>query len=228
MRGVLLQVRLDSTRLPGKALLKLGDKTLIEHAMLSCKRIDADIHAIVTTEDSILQLKPLAEKCDFKIFTGSKNDVLQRYIDAINHFKLDQFVRATGDNPLVSYELANILINTHNTLGNDYSGFLNNPVGTGVEVVNSNVLLEAGKLTKRAYDREHVTPYLYNNKERYRVFQYDAPEAYLFPDSYVTIDTPEDYNRIVKLFHELYHGEIITIESVIKWLKQEQLSYTPI
>lgn len=228
MRGVLLQVRLDSSRLPEKALLKIEDLTVIEHAMRSLIKIDADEFVIVTTKDSYHRLQPFAIKHGFKIFYGSKNDVLKRYVDAIKYYKLDQIIRATGDNPLVSYELANKLISHHNKHGFDYSGYLNNPVGTGIEVVNSNVLLEADIKTELGYDREHVTPYIYNNNKIYKVFQGDSPKEFLFRDSFVTIDTKEDYNRIVNLFHELYHGEIISIERVVKWLKQEQLSYTRI
>ena len=65
MRGVLLQVRLDSTRLPEKALLKLKDLTVIEHAMRALKQIDADVFVLVTTEESFN--KPI--KCIFEAAT---------------------------------------------------------------------------------------------------------------------------------------------------------------
>lgn len=228
MRGVLLQVRLDSSRLPGKALLKLGDLTVIEHSMRALKEIQADCYIVVTTEDSYDNLLPLSKKWGFEIISGSKNNVLKRFVKAIKIFKLSQIVRATGDNPLVSYELANMLIKAHNKNNFDYSGYLNNPIGSGVEVVNSDILIRALNESQKSYDREHVTPYIYRNKQIFNVFQENAPEEFVLSNSYVTIDTQEDYNRIEKLFHELYHGEIIPIESVITWLKNEQLSYTPI
>ncbi len=228
MTGVILQVRLDSTRLPGKALLKLEDRTVIEHAMRSLKKVETDIHIVATTSDSVEVLKPLAEKMNFEIYTGSKENVLSRFIGAIKKYNLSQFVRATGDNPLVSWELANILIELHRENNFDYSGFINNPVGTGVEVVNSDVLINLETLTQDKYDLEHVTPYLYRNKDKYKVFQNDAPQKYILKDSFVTIDTKADYDRIVKLFHELYHGETIPVESVIEWLKKERLDYTRI
>ena len=226
MRGVLLQVRLDSSRLPGKALLPLQGLTVIEHAMRSLKEVNADRYVVVTTEDSYIKLLPLTKKCGFDIFIGSKDNVLKRYVDAIDFFNLNQIVRATGDNPLVFSTLANKLIELHNNNGNDYSGFLNNPIGTGVEVVNSSVLKIALSKTTRNYDKEHVTSYIYNNKDQFKVFQGDAPEEFLCKDSFATIDTIEDFNRIEKLYDELYYGDIIRAESVIQWLKKEQLSYT--
>ncbi|MGL1891744.1 MAG: acylneuraminate cytidylyltransferase [Spirochaetaceae bacterium] len=222
MTGVLLQVRLDSSRLPNKALFEIFDLSVIEHAMKALKKVNVDKHILVTTEDSLHDLAPLAKKFDFEIFCGSKNNVLERYVDAIKKYNLKQIIRATGDNPLVSYELANILIDLHNTNNHDYSGYLNNPVGTGVEVVESRVLIQALNESTKQYDLEHVTPYIYNNKDKFSVFQGDAPLKYLLKDTFVTIDTQDDYNRIVKLFHELYHNEIISLESVIQWLKKEQ------
>ncbi|OQY40342.1 MAG: hypothetical protein B6229_01950 [Spirochaetaceae bacterium 4572_7] len=226
MRGVLLQVRLDSSRLPEKALLPLQDLTVIEHAMRSLKEVHAEKYVVVTTEDSYSKLFPLTKKWGFDIFIGSKNNVLKRYVDAIDFFNLNQIVRATGDNPLVFSTLANRLIELHNSNNNDYSGFLNNPIGTGVEVVNSSVLKIALSKTTQNYDKEHVTPYIYNNKAQFKVFQGDAPEEFLFKNSFATIDTVEDFNRIEKLYDELYYGDIIRAESVIQWLKKEQLSYT--
>lgn len=228
MTGVLLQVRLDSTRLPNKALLKIKDLTLIEHAMRALSNVNADKYVIVTTLDSIKELKPYIKKWGWDYFIGSKEDVLGRFIGATEFFKLTRIVRATGDNPLVSSRLTNRLLDTHKTLRNDYSGFLNNPLGTGVEVVEVHSLIEAHYNTREDYDREHVTPYLYNNKDKFKVFQEDAPEEYLSPGSKVTIDTIEDFNNVEKLYNELYYGDIIEIESVVKWLKQKQLLYTHI
>ena len=222
MIGVLLQVRLDSSRLPRKALLKLENLTVIEHAMRSLKKVNADKFIVVTTEDSFEELSPLADKWGFDIFVGSKENVLERFVKAIKKFNLTKIIRATGDNPLVSWELANLLLKQHNTQGFQYSGFLNSPIGTGVEIVNSDLLFKALDESTNNYDKEHVTPFIYNNKNLFNIFQNDAPKKYLLEKSYVTIDTREDFNRIEKLFHELYHGEIIPIESVIKWLKKEQ------
>lgn len=222
MTGVLLQVRLDSTRLPGKALLKIKDLTMIEHAMKSLLKVKVDKHIVVTTSDSIEQLKPLLEKWKWNYFVGSKNNVLERFIGAIREYGLTKIIRATGDNPLVSHELANILLDKHNNSKNDYSGFLNNPLGTGIEVVEVDALAKAFQKSVNDYDKEHVTPYIYNNKDLFKVYQEDAPDKYILKNSTVTVDTSADFARIEKLYNELYHGETISIESVIKWLKQEQ------
>lgn len=227
MTGVLLQVRLDSTRLPGKALLKVKDLNIVEHAMRSLKEVKADRHILVTTEDSIDTLRPFAKRWGFNIMHGSKENVLKRFIKAIDLYGLKRVIRATGDNPLVSYKLANTLLEKHITDGNDYSGFQDNPVGTGVEVVESKVLIDAYNNTTKPYDLEHVTPYIYNNPSKFRVFQGPAPSKYLLKNSYVTVDTKEDFNRIEKLYKQMYHGEIIPLESVVKWLKKEQLSSIP-
>lgn len=228
MTGVLLQVRLDSTRLPNKALLKLKDLTITEHALRALLNVDAQKYIVVTTEDSIGQLEPLITKWGWDYHIGSKENVLERFVGAIRKFNLDRIIRATGDNPLVSAKMANILIKEHIKLKNNYSGYLNSPLGTGVEVVESSSLIEAYTKTNQKYDMEHVTPYIYNNRDKFKVFQEDAPDDFLMPGTRVTIDTKEDFIRIEKLYNELYYGDIIEIESVVKWLKQKQLLYTPI
>ncbi len=110
MIGVLLQVRLDSSRLPNKALLELGGRSVIEHAMLSLRRIPAAVHAIVTDEESRELLEPRAVKCGFGVAVGPRDDVLERYVLAARAYGVTRVVRATGDNPLVSWELARMAL----------------------------------------------------------------------------------------------------------------------
>ena len=88
MTGVFLQVRIDSTRLPGKALLLLEDYKVIEHAMRNLKVVNADVFALLTEPASAIQLTHLAEKWGYKVFVGDKNNVLKRYANAIQHFSV--------------------------------------------------------------------------------------------------------------------------------------------
>ena len=110
MTGVFLQVRLDSSRLPRKALLDLGGRPVIVRAMEALDGVPADIRALVTTDDSRASLSPLASSCGWEIHCGSKDDVLSRYLGAASRYGTDTIIRATGDNPLVSGHLAALLM----------------------------------------------------------------------------------------------------------------------
>ncbi len=219
MKGLFLQVRLDSSRLPGKALLPLGSLTVIEQAMQSLKMVNADIFAILTDSSSASQLEPLSKKWGFELFIGNKDNVLKRYADAIEYFSVSTVIRATGDNPLVSGILANKILEYHYQKRADYSGFTGIPLGTGVEILNAEAVLEANSLSDNAYEREHVSPYLYFRENEFLINRVPSPAEYYCPDGRVTLDTEDDYYKIKKIYRENYHGQPIEIQQLVSWLR---------
>ena len=219
MKGLFLQVRLDSSRLPGKALLPLGSLTVIEQAMQSLKIVNADIFAILTDSSSASQLEPLSKKWGFELFIGNKDNVLKRYADAIKYFSVSTVIRATGDNPLVSGILANKILEYHFQKQADYSGFTGIPLGTGVEILNAEAILEANSLSDDAYEQEHVSPYLYFRENEFLINRVPSPAEYYCPDGRVTLDTEGDYFKIKKIYREIYHGYPIEIQQLVSWLR---------
>jgi spore coat polysaccharide biosynthesis protein SpsF len=222
MTGVFLQVRIDSTRLPKKALYTLQGKTVVEHAMDSLRLIDADVYALVTDEKSAAFLEPLATSYGFHTFPGHPSDVLKRYADAVRFFETDTFIRATGDNPLVSWELANSILNDHREKDADYSGYLGPPLGTGVEAVKSTALFTAEKESVSAYEREHVLPYLYKRPDRFCINRIYPGAEYILENARVTLDTRHDYLFLKRVYAHLYSGSPIPIRELVQWLKMHQ------
>ena len=221
--GVFLQVRLDSTRLPQKALLRLGEKTVVRLAMDALKAVPADVYALLTDHESGEALEEHAAAAGFKVFTGPKDDVLRRYALAIEHYRVDTVIRATGDNPLVSGECAARLLELSRSRKADYSGFFGLPVGTGVECVRAEVLLRADRNAKSSYDREHVCPYLYNNPHEFIIYRPSAPAECYAPDLRVTLDTERDYRRLCTIFDSLYTGQPIPTDKLIRGISQLHL-----
>lgn len=219
MTGLFLQVRLDSTRLPGKALLPLEDFTVIEQAMRSLQSVNADHFALLTDSSSAFQLVPLAEKCGYEVFIGNKENVLQRFADAIEHFSVSTVIRATGDNPLVSGKLANQILDYHRIKNADYSGFTGIPLGTGVEILKSESILKASRLTQSSYEKEHVSPFLYNRYKEFVINRVPSPGEYYYPDGRVTLDTEADYYEIKQIYRHLYNGEPIDIKDLVSWFR---------
>ena len=219
MTGVFLQVRIDSTRFPGKALLPLEDLSVIEHAMRNLKVVNADVFALLTEPSSTSQLTPLAEKWGYEVFVGDADDVLKRYADAVRHFSVTTVMRATGDNPLVSGKLANQILDHHKLKNADYSHFTGLPLGTGVGVAHAEALLTAHRLAENPYEREHVTPYLFFRDDQYKINNVPAPAEYYCPDGRVTLDTAEDYAIIKRIYHQLYQGQPIEIKALVSWLR---------
>ncbi|MCP4160829.1 MAG: hypothetical protein GY760_12215 [Deltaproteobacteria bacterium] len=220
MTGVFLQVRLSSKRLPEKALIKIKDLTIIEHSMRALKQIDVDHFILLTTEDCIARLESLAIRWGFTLFSGPEKDVLKRFILASKKFKIDTIIRATGDNPLVSGEMASKVLKEHIHLGADYSNWTDAPYGSGIEVVESKALIKADLNTNESYDREHVTPWVYNNPDSFMLNIKRTANKYLY-NIKVSVDTEDDLIRVQTIFDNIYNNQPIELEDLINFCKQE-------
>jgi spore coat polysaccharide biosynthesis protein SpsF len=205
MTALILQARLDSSRLPRKAALPLGGEPMILRVMEALKQFDADLHALVCPEDSFDMFMPLAVLCDFEIFAGAKDDVLGRFCSAIRHFELEKYriVRATADNPFVFTDAARSINDEAAAVDAEYAGYAGLPYGAGVESVSAAALLRAEKDSASAYHREHVCPYIYENAQRFALHRPLAPLKWQRPDIRLTVDTMDDYERAQRLYAEL-------------------------
>ena len=220
MISVFLQVRLDSSRLPRKALRVLGDRTVVEHCFRALSAVSADQRVLVTESASEPELAPLARAAGWTVFAGSKTNVLDRFVRAARLTGTTTIVRATGDNPLVSAALANKLLAVYQEAGADYSGFQGAPTGTGVEIVRVAALETAWSSRPDAYESEHVCPYLYRRPEQFKILQPEVEATFRAPTARVTLDTPDDFLYLSRLWEELYHGTPLETEALIPWLNR--------
>lgn len=218
MTAIVVQARIDSSRLPGKALLLIDGKPLVMRVMEALNQIPCDLRILACPEDSFKELSPLAEKCNFKIFSGPKEDVLERYCRVIRHYSIKQVLRATADNPFVFADAAASINAEALALKADYSGYSGLPYGAGVESVCANALLRAGEdasSEETSFDREHVCPYLYTHPEIFKLHLPLAPLRWQGSDIRLTVDTSEDFGRACELFMSLkndpfkYYGTAI-------------------
>lgn len=208
--AVIIQCRLSSSRLPGKALKNLGGKTVFEWTMDSMKKVEAGEYIVVTDDNSFAKLEPLARKHGWKIISGPLEDVLERFCIAVRMFGCKTVLRATADNPFLFYEAAEALVNEYfkqNSIQKcDYMTWTGLPHGSGVEIFNAESLLRAASETDDPYDHEHVGPSIYNHKTKFTSLFYKAPARFYFPDYRTTIDTLSDYRRAVSVVSKLSKG----------------------
>ncbi|MDR1073086.1 MAG: NTP transferase domain-containing protein [Treponema sp.] len=205
--AVVLQARLDSTRLPNKALLPLRGATdqepLIYRAMDALRAVPCDLYVLACPPDCVSAFAPFAERSGFELCAGSKEDVLARYCGAVRTFAIDRVIRATGDNPFVFADAALALNREAQSLKADYAGYAALPYGAGVESVCAEALLRAEREALADAEREHVCPYIYNHPERFRLHRPLAPRVWQAPDMRITVDTKEDYERASALYRDL-------------------------
>ena len=218
---LIVQCRLSSTRLPGKALLPLGGFSVLEWVLASMKKVPCDSYYLATDSQSAPQLKEIAGKCGYDLFEGSLEDVLERFCKTIEASKADIVVRATADNPFLFYEAAAELLEEYKKRSAsspvDYITWTGLPHGSGVEIFSAASLIQASKLpnlTKE--DHEHVGPALYKHQDNFSCLFLKAPSSYYYPDLRTTIDTPADYRRALALLRVLSSNKAKATDTLFK------------
>ncbi len=213
--AVFLQVRLDSSRLPAKALFELGGKPLVTLCMEALRELAADRYCLLTDAASADILAPFAHQADWQVFSGPKNDVLARFVLAADHFGIDHIWRGTADNPLVSLELSRLIQDAYLRQGAEYAVMQQVPHGSCIEAVSAQALRTVRAESADPFEHEHVCPGVYRHPERYRVLKLDPPDRFCHPELSVSIDTISDYQRIKAIFDQHYNGRPIPLESAV-------------
>ena len=206
--AVVIQCRLGSKRLPGKALLPLNTIPMARHVMHIVKNIEAERYILACDYSSYETLKPLSILEGFECIQGDEDDVLSRFCKVINESPIENpikvIVRVTADNPFIFVDAANASIHRYfELLEPDYFTFTGLPVGSGVELLNAKSLLLAEELTKDPYDREHVGPALYRHEDKFKCIREPSPHLWYAPEIRTTVDNKEDYERTLHMLKHL-------------------------
>ncbi len=221
--ALFLQVRMGSSRLPGKALFPLGAGTVLSCTLDALAAVPCTVRAVLTDSASAPRLEKTVREAGFDLFTGPEEDVLARYVQAARHYgSPEMIVRATGDNPLVSSLIAEKTMDLFRASGADYAGYLGIPLGTGVEVLRTEALYQADALAREPYEREHVSPLLYNRPDLFTARREWIDDPSMEGSGRVTLDTPEDYRYIDSLFKKIYRGKPIGIRELVTWLSEQE------
>lgn len=193
---VIIQARLGSTRLPRKVLLPLNGKTVLQNVIERAELIkNVDQVVLATTnnvEDDVLIDE--AKKHNVSVYRGSEEDVLNRYYNAALMYKADHIVRITSDCPLIDPVLSSNLVSKYFENNVDYAHTSKFPRGLDTEVFSFLSLEKCEKNATRNYEREHVTPYIYENRELFSIFTL-SPNTDCSNYRW-TVDTIEDYDSI--------------------------------
>jgi spore coat polysaccharide biosynthesis protein SpsF (cytidylyltransferase family) len=193
----IIQARMSSSRLPGKVMLQLGDKPILQwiiDAAHAAPLIDGVVVATSTdpTDDIIWHY---CNERKIACYRGSLTDVLERYAGAAHLYNATHIVRLTADCPLLNPWVIDQTIVTHLVTESDYTRSINWPDGLDVEVFTRQALDCAVMEAKTKYEREHVTPYFRIGKFRVGGFQSQIDRS---GEKY-SVDTAEDYLKVCKL-----------------------------
>lgn len=207
------QARLESSRLPGKVMLKVASETLLEihiNRILKSKMISSFVLATTNKNgDDIIKQVALQNNCNF--FRGSESDVLDRFYQASLDYLPDYIVRLTSDCPLIDPELIDEVINFAIEKDVDYCSntlVANYPDGQDIEVIKYDAFVRAWKEAVKSSDREHVTSYIWENsnykdKGIFSAINYCNVELNKYNLVRLTIDQVEDYEVIKRIISQL-------------------------
>ena len=221
-----IQARMGSTRLPGKVLRRICGKPMLMFQIERIKQSMLIDEVIITTSDSRQDdpIEALAQKLGIPCFRGSENDVLGRVINTLKAFDIELHAEFMGDNPMPDPALVDTIIGFYLKHSDQYDYVTNGlkttyPPGLEVSVYPAKILYNAEKYVTDESLREHVGIHIYQNNDRYRTHNIEAPPRYYRPDLYLEVDYPEDFEVISKLYEEFYPtNKAFSMAQVLEYL----------
>jgi len=219
-----VEARMGSSRLPGKTLAPICGEPMLKLLIERLKRIPMIDEVVIatTTEPEDKKIEALAVESGVKCYRGSSDDVLSRVLQAALSQKADLIVEMTGDNPLLDPGVVEDVIKLF--LSGDYDyvcNFLDRtfPRGLDTQIFPTRLLAEVDRITQNPLDREHVSLYIYEHPERYRLGNLSAPPKLHRPELRLTVDTGEDLSLVREIYGRLYRKKPdFSIQDVIALL----------
>lgn len=184
--GAIVQVRMSSSRLPGKVMMKIDSKHPVLYYVITqlqvSKLLDEIVVATSTREEDDV-IVDYVNNLDISYLRGSSEDVLDRYYQCAKKFSFSVIVRITSDCPLIDPTIVDKVIekfklDSYDVVTNSRPFARTFPQGTDVEVFSFQALEKAWKNAKKPSEREHVTPYFYNNESDFKIYYLDHSEDF--------------------------------------------------
>ena len=230
---LIVQARIGSTRLPGKSMLDLAGAPLVGRVLERARRSRQIDQIVLATPDTPENdpLAALAPRYGVAGFRGAENDLVDRYYQAARAYRADIVGRLPADNPvpepaeidrIVDFHLTHAFAFTSNLapmLGNGY------PDGIGAEMILFGALETAWRTCRDPRKREHVHLNFFDYTEqkavdpdRFPVGTVECPAHIRRPDIILDVNTPEQYDRMRRLYEDLYPiNPEFSIRDVIAW-----------
>lgn len=216
--------RMSSSRFPGKVISPFWDeKTLFEfivERIKKCRNVDQIILA-TSSGDENSKLVSIAKSLNIEIFQGSLDNVFGRFKGAVEKFNLDIAVRINGDCPFVDTQLIDFCIDTALNRQADYTSTVLEetfPVGMHVEVLEKNVFKKIDEDKLSSSDKEHVTPFIYNNPEIFSQCSIFSNEN--FSKYRLTVDFEDDLKFCRKVWNVVKDQSSTNLPTMIWALKK--------
>lgn len=209
---IVIQARRGSTRLPDKVLLPLAGQPLLlrMYDRVATSKL-ASLAVVATTtnkEDNVIE--DLCRTNGIPVYRGDERDLLDRHYQTARTFAADVCVKIPSDCPLIDPRVIDRVLAFYITNRHQYD-FVSNlhpatyPDGQDVEVMSMAALTAAWREAKTPMQREHTTPFIWDQPDRFRIgnVQWEQDRDYSLSHRW-TIDYFEDYEFINTIYNELH------------------------
>jgi len=209
-----VEARMNSSRLPGKVMKKIENKTILEILLNRISRAKKINNIVIATsynskDERIINL---CKEKKINFFRGSEKNVLKRLVDAGKFFSADVIVQLTADNPLIDPDMIDYMIKfftnnknidylTNNGLGHSHSRKV--PMGLDIQIFYYNDLKNNYMKSKGKLDlMEHPSLFFYREgKNFFKLHNIDLPKKFYINQNYrLTLDTKKDFLVIKKIY----------------------------
>lgn len=226
---IIIQARMTSTRLPGKVMLPLCGKSVLEVMFERLKRFHEHLIVATTDDGSEAPIVELCKRMNIRSYRGSIHDVLSRYYHAALAYGAEEddiVVRLTSDCPLVDPDIVQRTIDffirekSDLTVAGPHSGF---PRGMDTAVFRFALLKRMQENAVSDYDREHVTPYAERIAGELKIVDYTNTADH---SRYrLTLDEPDDYRAIREVYRLFDDSVAFTYEALMAMLESHPHIY---
>jgi spore coat polysaccharide biosynthesis protein SpsF len=216
--AILITARLKSTRLPMKVLRPIMGRPMIGH-MLDRLKLAQRPDKIIICTSPLAQDAPLAEIAEqesIDYFRGHPEDVLLRLTQAAEQFDVQTVVSCTADNPFVDPEYIDRLVDFHLQYRYDYSRSEGLPFGTFAYALSYPAMVHACEI-KAEIDTEVWGGYFTETgRFSWGEMKVDDPGV-RWPELRLTVDTPDDFELVSRIFEELYQpGQVFPLQAIVQ------------
>lgn len=224
--AVIVQARMTSSRLPGKILKPVLEKPLLDHMMDRLSRMQTIDDIIIATTDKPTDdpVEQLTMRRGYTCFRGSEEDVLDRVLKAARQHKVDLIVETTGDCPLIDPVESDKVVRLYREGSLDYASNVltrTYPRGMDTQVFPTSILEDVNRRTHDPIDHEHVSYFIYQHPELYRLGNVAAPRKLRRPDLRLTVDTMEDFQLIENIIEALWpENPEFSLEDIVDYLNE--------
>jgi spore coat polysaccharide biosynthesis protein SpsF len=224
----IVQARMASTRLPGKVLADIAGEPMLARVVDRARRAEAldDLVVATTVDVSDDAVVSFCRARGYPCFCGHPTDVLDRYYQAARQSGARVIVRLTADCPLIDPGVIDDTVQAfldadppYDLVANRLAEGRDFPIGLDTEVCSFRVLEEAWREATDPYEREHVLPFIYERRERYRVLLFRGREDY--GSLRWTVDAAEDLEVVRRVYEHFGGRDDFTWLEVVELFRQD-------